>query len=103
MTQGKFEILGEIDDGQEQAELASALGRAREDLDESLPIQIITTGLSCLAVPIRSLVRSLSLPSQLQFVGRDLHADWSHRMSCVLTGDHRDWRYASSCAILCAG
>ena len=27
----------------------------REDLDESLPIQVITTGLSCLAVPIRSL------------------------------------------------
>ena len=55
MTQGKFEILGEVDDGQEQAEIARALGRAREDLDESLPIQIITTGLSCLAVPIRSL------------------------------------------------
>ncbi len=55
MTQGKFEILGEIDDWHEQAEIARALGRAREDLDESLPIQIITTGLSCLAVPIRSL------------------------------------------------
>ena len=55
MTQGKFQILDEIDDGQEQAELARALGLAREDLDESLPIQVITTGLSCLAVPIRSL------------------------------------------------
>jgi len=55
MTQGKFEILDEIDDGQEQAELARALGLNREDLDESLPIQTITTGLSCLAVPIRSL------------------------------------------------
>ncbi|HEV2834056.1 MAG TPA: PhzF family phenazine biosynthesis protein, partial [Pyrinomonadaceae bacterium] len=55
MTQGKFEILDEIDDGHEQAELARALGIAREDLDESLPIQVITTGLSCLAVPIRSL------------------------------------------------
>lgn len=55
MTQGKFEILGEIDDGQEQAEIARALGFAREDLDESLPIQVITTGLSCLAVPIREL------------------------------------------------
>src|ERR1051325_5511911 len=42
MTQGKFEILNEID-------------AAREDLDESLPIQVITTGLSCLAVPVRSL------------------------------------------------
>ena len=55
MTQGKFEILAEIDDGQEQAEVARALGLAREDLDESLPIQVISTGLSCLAVPIRSL------------------------------------------------
>src|SRR5215813_6527874 len=55
MTQGKFEILDEVDDGHEQAELARALGLAREDLDESLPIQVITTGLSCLAVPIRSL------------------------------------------------
>ena len=55
MTQGKFEVLDEIDDTHEQAELARALGLAREDLDESLPIQTITTGLSCLAVPVRSL------------------------------------------------
>src|ERR671912_722648 len=55
MTQGKFQILDEIDDGHEQAELARALGLAREELDETLPIQVITTGLSCLAVPIRSL------------------------------------------------
>jgi trans-2,3-dihydro-3-hydroxyanthranilate isomerase len=55
MTQGAFEIIHEIDDSQEQAELARALGLAREDLDESLPIQVISTGLSCLAVPIRSL------------------------------------------------
>jgi len=55
MTQGKFEILHEIDDAHEQAEVARSLGLAREDLDESLPIQVITTGLSCLAVPIRSL------------------------------------------------
>lgn len=55
MTQGKFQILDEIDDSHEQAEVARALGLAREDLDESLPIQVITTGLSCLAVPVRSL------------------------------------------------
>lgn len=55
MTQGSFEILNEIDDAHEQAEVALALGLAREDLDESLPIQVITTGLSCLAVPVRSL------------------------------------------------
>jgi len=55
MTQGKFEILAEIEDGNEQAELARALGRDRDDLDENLPIQVISTGLSSLAVPIRSL------------------------------------------------
>ena len=55
MTQGKFQVLDEIDDSHEQAELARALGRAREDLDENLPIQVISTGLTCLAVPIRSL------------------------------------------------
>ena len=55
MTQGQFQILDEIDDGHDQAEVARALGLAREDLDESLPIQIISTGLSIMAVPIRSL------------------------------------------------
>lgn len=55
MTQGKFEVINEIDDAQEQAEVARALGLNRDDLDESLPIQVITTGLSCLAVPVRSL------------------------------------------------
>lgn len=55
MTQGKFEILKEVDDSHDQEEIARALGLAREDLDESLPIQVITTGLSCLAVPVRSL------------------------------------------------
>jgi len=55
MTQGAFEILAEIDDAHEQAEVALALGIAREDLDEELPIQVITTGLSCLVVPIRSI------------------------------------------------
>ena len=55
MTQGAFEVIHEIDDAHEQAEVARALGLNREDLDESLPIQVITTGLSCLAVPVRSL------------------------------------------------
>src|ERR1041384_5772619 len=55
MTQGEFQVLKEIDDAHEQAEIARALGLAREDIDEGLPIQVITTGLSCLAVPVRSL------------------------------------------------
>jgi trans-2,3-dihydro-3-hydroxyanthranilate isomerase len=67
MTQGKFQILDEIDDGHEQAELARALGLAREDLDESLPIQVITTGLPCLAVPVRSIadLRDIHINSNL--------------------------------------
>ena len=67
MTQGKFEVISEIDDPHEQAEVARALGLAREDLDESLPIQVITTGLSCLAVPIRSLadLRDIRVDSTL--------------------------------------
>ncbi|HKP48285.1 MAG TPA: PhzF family phenazine biosynthesis protein [Pyrinomonadaceae bacterium] len=55
MTQGKFQILGEVDDNREQAEFARALGLDRDDLDESLPIQIISTGLTSLVVPIRAL------------------------------------------------
>ena len=55
MTQGKFEIKGEIDEQSEQAEIARALGLATEALDETLPIQIISTGLGFLAVPIRAL------------------------------------------------
>jgi trans-2,3-dihydro-3-hydroxyanthranilate isomerase len=55
MTQGKFEIKGEVDDAGDQAELARALGLRIEDLDETLPIQIISTGLPFLALPIRSL------------------------------------------------
>ena len=55
MTQGEFKIVGEIDDLHEQAEIARALGLAVEDLDETMPIQIISTGMSFLAVPIRAL------------------------------------------------
>src|SRR5687767_3403703 len=55
MTQGEFQILKEVDDAHEQAELARALGLHREDLDESLPIQVINTGWACMAVPVRSL------------------------------------------------
>lgn len=67
MTQGKFQILAEIDDAHEQAEVARALGLAREALDENLPIQVITSGLPCLAVPIRSLaeLRKIRVHSEL--------------------------------------
>jgi trans-2,3-dihydro-3-hydroxyanthranilate isomerase len=55
MTQGAFDIRSEIDDWQEQADIARALGLAREDLDETLPIQAVSTGNTMLLVPVRSL------------------------------------------------
>src|SRR5207237_10169359 len=48
-------IRGEIDDWQEQAQIARALGLATEDLDETLPIQAVSTGNTMLLVPVRSL------------------------------------------------
>jgi trans-2,3-dihydro-3-hydroxyanthranilate isomerase len=55
MTQGK-PLMGDVlDDRGEQEDLARALGLAIEDLDETLPIQVVSTGLPFLAVPIRSL------------------------------------------------
>jgi len=54
MTQGKFEIKAEVDEAADQAELARALGLNAEDLDESLPIQVVSTGLPFLAVPVKS-------------------------------------------------
>jgi trans-2,3-dihydro-3-hydroxyanthranilate isomerase len=55
MTQGKPEMGNVMDDSHEQADLARALGLAIEEFDETLPIQVISTGLPFLAVPIRSL------------------------------------------------
>jgi len=55
MTQGTPQMGGVLDDRGEQEDLARALGLAIESLDETLPIQVISTGLPFLAVPIRSL------------------------------------------------
>ena len=55
MTQGQFEIQDEIDDRHEQVEIARCIGHDVDALDETLPIQIISTGLPFLAVPMRSL------------------------------------------------
>jgi trans-2,3-dihydro-3-hydroxyanthranilate isomerase len=55
MTQGQFEIKDEIDERHEQVEIARNIGHDVDALDETLPIQIISTGLPFLAVPMRSL------------------------------------------------
>ena len=56
MTQGDFNVLAEVKDQDKRAAIARAIGLGPEDLDD-LPIQGITTGLSCLAVPIKSIKR----------------------------------------------
>lgn len=55
MTQGKFEIRGEVKEAAEGAEIARSLGLAPEDLDESLPVQIASTGVPMLLIPVKSL------------------------------------------------
>ncbi len=55
MTQGKAEMGNVIEGRGDREDLARALGLAIEDFDETLPIQIISTGLPFLAVPVRSL------------------------------------------------
>lgn len=55
MTQGKAEMGPVLEDAQEQADLVRSLGLAPDHLDESLPIQIISTGMKFLVVPVRAL------------------------------------------------
>jgi len=55
MTQGEWEIRAEIDDWDDQADIARGLGLSRDDLDETLPIQACSTGNTMLIVPIRAL------------------------------------------------
>jgi trans-2,3-dihydro-3-hydroxyanthranilate isomerase len=55
MTQGRFEVRAEVKDAGERTEIARGLGLAVEDLDDSLPIQTVSTGIAALAVPVRSL------------------------------------------------
>jgi trans-2,3-dihydro-3-hydroxyanthranilate isomerase len=56
MTQGRFEALGQLEGAHERAELERALGLAPEDFDESLPIEVVSTGISFLLVPVNSLM-----------------------------------------------
>ena len=49
-------VFGEMRDGSEdRAAIASALGLSREDLDEDLPAQVVSTGMAFCVVPLRSL------------------------------------------------
>lgn len=55
MTQGAFKPGATIEAENEKADLARALGLEVEDLDPSLPIQTVSTGIGAIAVPLRSL------------------------------------------------
>lgn len=55
MTQGKAEMGLVLEEAHEQADLIRSLGLAPEHLDENLPIQIISTGMKFLVVPVRAL------------------------------------------------
>ena len=55
MTQSKPQIGAVLEDTHQHADLTRALGLAPEHLDEKLPIQIVSTGLPFLIVPVRSL------------------------------------------------
>lgn len=55
MTQGRFETQGEVTEAFERAEIERALGLATEDIDESLPIEVVSTGVPILVVPVRTL------------------------------------------------
>ncbi|MBD0369231.1 MAG: PhzF family phenazine biosynthesis protein [Pyrinomonadaceae bacterium] len=56
MTQGEYKGLGSVEGAHERAELERAIGLAPEDFDESLPIEVVSTGISFLLVPVTSLM-----------------------------------------------
>jgi trans-2,3-dihydro-3-hydroxyanthranilate isomerase len=55
MTQGKFEILREVEDVSIRAQIEGALGLEPHELDRSLPVQVVSTGNPFLMVPVLSL------------------------------------------------
>lgn len=55
MTQGKFQILKESFNEAEQKQLALALGLTVSDFDETLPIQVVSSGIPSIDVPLKSL------------------------------------------------
>ncbi len=54
MTQGPFEIRSEVKDAGQLAEIERALGLAPDELDQSLPVQVASTGVPILFVPVRT-------------------------------------------------
>lgn len=55
MTQGKFETKTAFVSNQVRSEIIHALGLSDDDLNEALPVQVVSTGLPFLVVPVRTL------------------------------------------------
>lgn len=56
MTQGQYKALGHLEGTHERAEVERSLGLAPEDFDPTLPIEVVSTGISFLVVPVNSLM-----------------------------------------------
>jgi trans-2,3-dihydro-3-hydroxyanthranilate isomerase len=74
MTQGRFEILTEVEGAEEKALLARCLGLKPEDIDASLPVQTVSAGNRILAVPVRTLEALASCRINPEELSRAYHA-----------------------------
>lgn len=89
MTQGRFETLGEVEGAHQRAELERAIGLAPEDFDESLPIEVVSTGISFLLVPVNSLM-ALSRCRINSTLLSDLYRGFKATGCCVFTRETRE-------------
>jgi trans-2,3-dihydro-3-hydroxyanthranilate isomerase len=89
MTQGRFENLNKIEGAHERAEFERAIGLAPEDFDESLPIEVVSTGISFLVVPVGSLM-ALSRCRINSTILSELYTGFGATGCCVFTLETRE-------------
>jgi trans-2,3-dihydro-3-hydroxyanthranilate isomerase len=89
MTQGRFETLGKVEGAHERAEMERAIGLAPEDFDESLPIEVVSTGISFLLVPVSSLM-ALSRCRINSTLLAELYRGFGATGCCVFTRETRE-------------
>jgi trans-2,3-dihydro-3-hydroxyanthranilate isomerase len=89
MTQGEYKTLASVEGADARAEIERAIGLSPEDFDESLPIEVVSTGISFLLVPVNSLMalsRCRINPAQLSAIYRAHGATGC----CVFTRETRE-------------
>ena len=89
MTQGKYEVVGRVEGAHERAEIERAIGLAPEDFDDDLPIEVASTGIPFLLVPVNSLMalsRCRISSTLLSAIYKDLGANGC----CVFTREVRE-------------